>query len=59
MKVIAQSTRAIRHSAAGPGSVGAVSHFPDTSSQRTVAVFGPFGKEEIAEAAALQIAVGI
>ncbi|GJL61028.1 MAG: serine hydrolase [Nitrospirales bacterium] len=52
-----QPTRAIGHSAAGPGSVGAVYHFPDISSKKTVAVFGPFGNEGITEAAALQMAI--
>lgn len=59
MKGMAQSTLAIEHSAAGPGSAGAVYHFPDTSSQRTVAVFHDFSNEGIAETAALQIAVEI
>ncbi len=59
MEGMALSTRAIGHSAAGSGSVGAVYHFPDTSSKRTVAVFGPFKDEGITEAAALQIAMGI
>lgn len=57
MKDMAESTLVMGHSAAGPGSVGAVYHFPNTSSKRTVAVFGPFGNEGITEAAALQIAV--
>jgi CubicO group peptidase (beta-lactamase class C family) len=47
---------AIGHSANGPGSVGAVYHFPDLSPTRTVAVFAQADDEGVTEYEAARLA---
>ena len=54
---MAGAGHAVGHSASGPGSVGAVYHYPALQVPRTVAVFGPFDHEGRVETKAAELAV--